>query len=148
MMNNVTDKQLEQLRLHAVNDVTRPLMTGVHLTHEQADALGEETLAWIRGRLGLYVVSDSDGVTCAAVEAHGESEGRKDYLGRAGDVAGGEDPTWAWPLDGADDAYLSAVGVTRICKDLGIDVGLWDRVSDAWLTAFARGYTDAHESAE
>lgn len=51
-----TETQIAQLRLHAVNDVTRAIMAdGVHLTHEQADDLGEEALAWIGGRLGLNV---------------------------------------------------------------------------------------------
>jgi hypothetical protein len=63
--NTATNEQIEQLRLHAVNDVTREIMAhGVLLTHDQADDLGEEVLAWIGGRLGLNVKSTDLGVEC------------------------------------------------------------------------------------
>lgn len=65
MTTAATDAQIEQLRLHAVNDATREIMArGVLLTHEQADELGEETLAWIGGRLGLDVKETDTGVLC------------------------------------------------------------------------------------
>jgi hypothetical protein len=48
----------------------------------------------------------------ARMIAHGEREGRKDYEGRAKDVAAGSaEPQWAWAgtFLNADDAYLDAV---------------------------------------
>lgn len=65
MTTNATDAQIEQLRLRAVNDVTREIMAhGIMLSHDQADDLGEDTMAWISGRLELHVQSTSDGVLC------------------------------------------------------------------------------------
>jgi len=79
------------------------------------------------------------------VTKHGEAEGRADYLGRAQDVARGtESPEWAWPLSGADEAYLGAVGTGAVCRAIGIDPALWDEVSDAWCEAFTRGYRAAY----
>jgi len=61
----VREEQLDQLRLHAVNDVTRRIATeGCTLTHDEADELGEETLAWMRTRLGLRVKVTDAGVEC------------------------------------------------------------------------------------
>lgn len=60
-----TESQVAQLRLRAVNDVTRRIMAdGVILSPEQADDLGEEVLAWISGRLGLNVRATDRGVEC------------------------------------------------------------------------------------
>ena len=76
---------------------------------------------------------------------HGEREGAADYQGRAEDVdAGRENASWAWPFAGADDAYVSALGTSEICRRAGIDTDAWDEVSDAWLAAFRRGYEAAH----
>lgn len=57
------DETLAQLRARAVNDVTRAVaVNGLHLTHEQADDLGEETLAWCRRRLRLTMHDTHEGV--------------------------------------------------------------------------------------
>jgi len=83
----------------------------------------------------------------AAVAAHGKREGKKDYEGRSRDVAfGSESVSWKWPLRGADDAYVEAVGVAKITRSIGIPERLWEYVSDAWLEAFRRSYTAAHEA--
>src|SRR5690606_24881143 len=75
-----------------------------------------------------------------AVKEHGRRAGREDYLGRAADVARGhEDPEWAWPLSGADGAYLSAVGPGKICRDLGLPRAAWEAISETWLLAFCEG---------
>lgn len=71
--NTATEDQIAQLRLHAVNDTTREIMrAGITLTHEQADDLGQEVLAWIGSRLGLIVKETDVGTECtpAAAEAH------------------------------------------------------------------------------
>lgn len=79
-----------------------------------------------------------------AVTAHGEREGAADYQGRAADVArGAEAENWASPLNGADDAYVSAVGTDRICREIGVDASQWDAISSDWLAAFCRGYSAA-----
>ena len=63
---NATEAQIEQLRKHAVNDVTREIMRdGVLLSHDQADELGEEVLGWMGGRLGLSVKATDRGVECS-----------------------------------------------------------------------------------
>jgi len=80
-----------------------------------------------------------------AVKAHGRRAGREDYLERAKDVAlGHEDPEWAWPLSGADEAYLSAVGPGKICRDLGLPRAAWEAISETWFDAFREGYEAAH----
>lgn len=63
--NTATEAQLSTIRARAVNDVARAMMArGVTLTHEQADELGAEALAWIGGRLGLNVSETSNAVEC------------------------------------------------------------------------------------
>jgi len=65
MTTPATEEQMTQLRRRAVNDATREIMRdGVFLTQEQADDLGEETLGWIGGRLGLNVKATDRGVEC------------------------------------------------------------------------------------
>lgn len=82
------------------------------------------------------------------VRAHARSEGEADYHGRAADVARGfEAQEWAWPLDGADDAYISAVGVGHICAMVRVPVDRWEAISDDWCAAFREGYIAAHEAA-
>ena len=55
--------QIRALRLRAVNGVTRAIARdGLSLSHQEADSLGEEVLAWARQRLGVRVETDSDGV--------------------------------------------------------------------------------------
>lgn len=81
------------------------------------------------------------------VIAHGEREGRKDYEGRAKDVAAGlGDPEWVWPYLNAADAHLDAIGIHWIARAIGIPVRLWEHVSEAWLEAFKRGYIAAGEA--
>ena len=58
------EAQIEQLRQHAVNSVTNMIaMHGIKLTWEQADALGDETIDWMVGRLGLNKRTTDVGVT-------------------------------------------------------------------------------------
>jgi len=90
----------------------------------------------------------SENETIARIVASAGSEGRRDYLGRAAEVASGsEEAEWAWPFAGADEAYLAAVGITKICRDLGLPASAWDEISDTWLRAFRAGYVQAHEEA-
>lgn len=59
-----TDEQLEQIRRNAVNSVTRDLAsTGIKLTWEQADDLGDEPIDWLRNRLGLKSQTTDAGIT-------------------------------------------------------------------------------------
>jgi hypothetical protein len=86
----------------------------------------------------------------ARMIAHGEREGRKDYEGRAKDVAAGSaEPQWAWAgiFLNADDAYLDAVGSGAIMREIGLPERMWEHVSDTWLRAFKRGYVAAHKAA-
>lgn len=56
--------QLEEIRHHAVNDVTREIMSnGIKLTWDEADDLGDETLDWMRTRLGLKSSTTDSGIT-------------------------------------------------------------------------------------
>lgn len=58
---------LAALSAHAVNDLTRAVMAhGITLSHDEADDLGEETLAWMgaRGGLELNVRETDIGVEC------------------------------------------------------------------------------------
>lgn len=58
-----TEPQITQLRRHAVNDVTREIMAhGVKLTWDQAEELGDETIDWMSGRLGLNRQTSDTGV--------------------------------------------------------------------------------------
>jgi hypothetical protein len=85
----------------------------------------------------------------AVVSAHGEREGREDYEGRAADVDRGAEPeSWAWPLVGADEAYINAVMPSGICEACGLYADAWDDISDEWIAAFKRGYEAAHAEAQ
>ena len=60
-----TEDALAALRSRAVNAVTREIMAdGIRLSHTQAADLGDETMAWIKGRLGLSVTTTDRGVEC------------------------------------------------------------------------------------
>lgn len=62
-----TATQIEQLRLRAVNDVTREIAAqGIRLTHDQADDLGAEVVDWMRTRLGLSIETTDRGVDATA----------------------------------------------------------------------------------
>lgn len=83
------------------------------------------------------------------ITSHGRREGAADYRGRAAEVAAGrEKPTWAWPLAGADEAYLDAVGIDSVCRQIGIAPDKWESVCHEWLTAFRAGYEEAHAADE
>lgn len=54
---------IEQLRLMAVNDVTRAIaVEGIELTYDEADDLGEVVLDWMHNRLGLTISETDEGV--------------------------------------------------------------------------------------
>lgn len=54
---------IEQLRLMAVNDVTRAIAAeGIELTYDEADDLGEVVLDWMHNRLGLTISETDEGV--------------------------------------------------------------------------------------
>lgn len=77
-MITATETQIEQLRKHAVNDVTREIMAhGVLLSHDQADDLGEEVLGWMGGRLGLNVEVTDRGVQCSPPKHYSGKEERR-----------------------------------------------------------------------
>lgn len=74
-MKAATDDQIAQLRRHAVNSVTREIMTnGLKLTWAQAYALGDEVINWMRTRLGLKSTTSDRGITLrpdpSSVKAH------------------------------------------------------------------------------
>lgn len=75
------------------------------------------------------------------VRQYAYTEGASDYAGRQADVdAGVEAPSWAWPVDGADEAYVNAVGTDAICRALGLPPSAWDQIASDWCEAFCRGY--------
>ncbi len=77
-LTTATEAQIEQLRRHAVNDVTREIMAhGVKLTWEQADALGDETIDWMGGRLGLNKRTTDAGITFAPPKSYTGEESRR-----------------------------------------------------------------------
>lgn len=77
------------------------------------------------------------------VRDHGYREGTADYRGRQDDVESGEAPSWAWPLAGAGEAYINAVGTETICKEVGVPTSAWDAIAELWCEAFVRGYREA-----
>lgn len=84
----------------------------------------------------------------AKARQHGKREGHGDYEDRANDVASGlHEASWAWPLVGADSAYINAVGTTAICAQIGIPEEAWEEVCGAWLDAFETGYKAARRAA-
>lgn len=86
--------------------------------------------------------------TRMAVATHGEAEGRADYADRRSDVdAGQAEPTWAWPFQGADEAYINAVGPREICRAVGVNESAWDEIASDWCAAFERGYRAEHDEA-
>lgn len=85
-MKYATVEQIQQLRLHAVNDVTRPIMAdGILLTYDQVGDLGDETIGWMVGRLGLNLTRTTDGLECSPPKHYGSAEDRD-----AGIEIGGE----------------------------------------------------------
>lgn len=63
MTTYATPAQLSTIRDRRVDDEARDMMaTGVTLSHDQADELGDEACDWIASRLGLHVATDDRGV--------------------------------------------------------------------------------------
>jgi hypothetical protein len=96
---------------------------------------------------GLAAQRDADwkAQRLVRVTAHGEAEGAADYKDRQSDVAAGQqDPTWAWPFQGADEAYVNAVGIDAIVTACGADS--WNEIASDWFDAFERGYRAARSS--
>lgn len=69
-MNQIaTETQIATIRARRMDDTARAMMIdGVMLTHEQADALGEEAMGWLRSRLGLRVTVTDRGIECTTNE--------------------------------------------------------------------------------
>jgi hypothetical protein len=62
---DATEAHLATIRARRVDDVARDMMTrGLTLTHEQADALGQDAIDWMAGRLRLDVRENAVGVVC------------------------------------------------------------------------------------
>jgi hypothetical protein len=58
-----SDDQIVTIRARAYNATARAMqISGVTLTHEQADDLGEAAIDWLRARLGLTIETTDDGV--------------------------------------------------------------------------------------
>ena len=65
-MDTATETQLATIRARRIDATARAMMAeGVTLSHDQADELGDESLGWIAGRLGLRVVETDVGVECS-----------------------------------------------------------------------------------
>jgi hypothetical protein len=61
-MTKATKRQVEQLRLRAVNDVTRNIAkSGIMLSWTQADAVGNDCMQWMSDRLDLRNETNDDG---------------------------------------------------------------------------------------
>jgi hypothetical protein len=73
-----TEDQLVQIRRRAVNDTTREIMAhGLVLTWDQAKALGDETLDWVRGRLGLNSKTTDAGIVFTPPKHYSSEEARR-----------------------------------------------------------------------
>lgn len=80
-MKYATVEQIQQLRLHAVNDVTRPIMAdGILLTDDQVGDLGDETIGWMVGRLGLNLRHLDNGLECSPPKHYGSVEDMRDGI--------------------------------------------------------------------
>jgi hypothetical protein len=65
-MITATETHLATIRARRIDDTARAMLReGVTLTHEQADELGDDGLAWIASRLGLSVVETDLRVECS-----------------------------------------------------------------------------------
>jgi hypothetical protein len=77
-LTTATEAQIKQLRAHAVNAVTREIMAlGVKLTWAQADDLGDETIDWMGGRLGLNKRTTDEGITFTPPKSYTGEESRR-----------------------------------------------------------------------
>jgi hypothetical protein len=62
-----TADQIATIRARRVDATAREMMTsGVTLSHEQADDLGDEAIDWLRTRLGLRIETTDTAVVCAS----------------------------------------------------------------------------------
>ena len=67
MKTTATAAQIATIRARRVDAIARDMMsTGVTLTHEQADELGDEAMGWLSSRLGLTVRETDSGVEAEA----------------------------------------------------------------------------------
>lgn len=65
MDNTATMSQISTIRRRAYDATAREMSAeGVHLTHEQADDLGDEGMDWVRRVLGLNVRTTDQGAIC------------------------------------------------------------------------------------
>lgn len=63
MTSYATEIQVATIRAQAYNATAREMAsTGITLSHEQADELGDEGMGWLRERLGLHIVTDDAAV--------------------------------------------------------------------------------------
>lgn len=94
------------------------------------------------------LVERAHAIAIVVAALHGEREGAADYRDRQAEVdAGLEDPDWAWPLRGADEAYLSATTSADRARGAGVPEEQWDEDCEAaFLDAWVRGYEAAHEA--
>ena len=59
----ITSEQLATIRARRIDDAARVMMrSGVSLTWEEADEIGEEGCAWVESRLGLSRTTDEEGI--------------------------------------------------------------------------------------
>lgn len=67
---SATALTLETIRARRVDDEARRVSReGVLLTHDEADALGDEGLDWLRTRLGLRAKETDRGIECRSAQA-------------------------------------------------------------------------------
>lgn len=68
-MDTITHKQVESVRVRAVDDHTRAMASsGCLIPWSVADDLGAEAMDWIRTRLGVRVTRGADGMLVESPE--------------------------------------------------------------------------------
>lgn len=138
-LTTATDDQIEQLRLRAVNETTRGIArTGIRLTWDQADDLGDMISDWMRKRLDLRMTTDHSGVTFCPREGYlseTDLRGARYRIYECG-IDCGPVRDWSDALDEIDDASHGD-GAPSI----------WDSHEERWLTRdeVARQAGEAHE---
>lgn len=73
--------------------------------------------------------------------AAGFLEGYSDYVEV---LSGREDPTWAWPFHGADDAFLDAMTISELACLCKCTEEEWEAHRDEFLASYREGYETAH----
>ncbi len=64
-----TQTTLDALSARVINDITREIMrTGIDLTYDEADELGEEAIDWMGSSLGLRCESTDEGLVFSPQE--------------------------------------------------------------------------------